>query len=162
MRNLMESPHNVLIASHDAYDGDFTCDSINMKDYHAAKFLIKLDTMAVQVCRIVLWSGATVAALDSALTFSYRIGTTVFMTPTSDVYSDWSSAAYYDVDEALYSDFAIEVYIDASAMDVENQEEWLTMRLLDIVTAGTGFGTVWALLYPRYNNVPGETAVPAA
>ena len=142
-----------ILASEDTGAG-VSMDSINMKDFHHATFLITFATLVGDAV-LTVNSGATAGALTSALTFNYAlggadIGTAVAgSTSSADVLAADTAAATLTLTAATYSDRLLVIEVDASAMDVANGEEWLTVALS---SAGTsGFVHCVAVLEPRYS-----------
>lgn len=137
-------------------------DSINMEGFHSATFLISFGTIGVANTVLTVNSGATNGAATSALTFNYAYGsaTALFGGPgaNADVLAAWTSVATLTILQATYSNFLLVVEIEAAAMDLANNEEWLTLRFTD---AGgcTGLATVIAVLTPRYKSNVHVTAL---
>lgn len=147
-----------VLASEDTGAG-VSMDSINMKGFHHATFLI---TMATIVGDAVLTvnSGATDGALTSALTFHYAfgsadIGTYTSATVAADIIGADATSAALTITGTAYDDRMLIVEVDASDMDVANAEEWLTVA---ISSAGTSaFMHCVAVLEPRYTgNISGS------
>lgn len=123
-------------------------DSINMKGFHKATIAI---TFGVVVGNAVLTvnSGATDGANTSALTFRYAYGGAAIGSALADVLTAWTSAATLTIAAATYSTKMLVLEIDASAMDIANGEEWLTVA---IDGAGTSaYVHAVAILQPRYS-----------
>lgn len=149
-------------------DGDMSStisgDSINMKNYHSATFVFTFGTLGTASSVLTINSGASAAAATSALTFNYAwggaaIGTAVAgSTASCDVLSAWTSAATLTITHDAYDNYMLVVEINASAMDVANEEEWITPVLTD---PGTATGTVdcIAILKPRYASNRSATAL---
>lgn len=149
-------------------DGDMsstiTCDSINMKNYHSATFVFTFGTLGTASSVLTINSGATNAATTSALTFSYAfggaaIGTAVAgSTASCDVLAAWTSGASATIAYDTYDNYMLICEISASAMDLANEEEWLTAVLTD---PGSATGTVdgFVILKPRYTSDRSATAL---
>ena len=139
-------------------DGDLnagatlSCDSINMKNHHRARFLINYQTIGGAANYVKLYSGATDGALTSALTFRYAFGGAAQGSASADVFSTWSTSANLSVAHGTYDNYGLIVEIEAAAMDVANAEEWLTLVFADTDTGATGNVSVWAVLEPRYSS----------
>jgi len=140
----------VPVANNADYNADYTCDSINMKNYHRATFLVQIHTMGGAALYIRVYSGAANAGLDSQLTFRYAIGGAAITVASCDVLAAQSTSSALALTHATYSNYLVIIEVDAADMDVANQEEWLTMQLLDTATGATGNATVTAILEPRY------------
>ncbi len=80
------------------------------------------------------------------------------ITANFDVLAARKSAATLDLTNGTYDNYMLIVEVDASAMDVANSEEWLTMRFTDPGGA-TGNVTVIAILEPRYTGNLSATAL---
>jgi hypothetical protein len=136
-------------------DGDLnagaslSCDSINMKDYHNARFLVNYQTIGGAANYILLYSGATDGALTTALTFRYAFGGAAQGSASADVFATWSTSANLSVAHATYDNYGLIIDINAAAMT--SGHKWLTLTFADTDTGATGNVTVWALLQSRYN-----------
>lgn len=139
----------------DASGSPFYTDSINMKNYHAALFIVNCGDLGVADITIAAYSGAADATYTSALTFDYAWGGAAASvdgaggTADCDVFATWASGTSVVLTNGTYDDYTLLIYIDASAMDVANQEEWLALRFTDGGGA-TGLVTCHAILWPRY------------
>jgi hypothetical protein len=137
-----------------ALDGD----SINMKNYHRATFIVNLHDIGTASPVLYLYSGATDGAKTSALTFHYAFGSAAQGTADCDVLGTDSTSAALTLTHGTYDNYMLIVEIDADAMDVANSEEWLTISFTDPGTA-TGHVTVTAILEPRYTGNCSATAL---
>lgn len=138
---------------------DVPCDSINMKNYHKATMVFMLGTLATASATMTVNSGATDGATTSALTFNYAFGSAAIGgAGNEDVLATWSSAASLVLTHTSYDDFMLVVEINASAMDIANGEEWLTVNFND---PGGATGTIdgIAILEPRYADGQSATAL---
>lgn len=135
------------------------CDSINMKNYHRATFLVNFQTLAGAANYVALYSGATDGAKTSALTFRYAFGSAAQATADCDVLAAWSTSAMLTVAHATYDNYLLVIDIMASEMDTANEEEWLTLSFLDTDTGATGNVSVIAVLEPRYPSGQSITAL---
>jgi len=149
---LPEEKKIVVVASDLDLSGSATnpCDSINMKNYHRATFVINFQTLGGANFDVCVYSGATNAALTSALTFHYAFGGAAFGTANSDVLAADATSAALRVAHATYDNYMLVVEVDASDMDLANNEEWLTLAFPDTLTGATGNVSVVAILEPRY------------
>lgn len=127
-------------------------DSINMKNYHSALFLIQLADIGTADPVLSVYSGATNAATTSALPFLYRFGGAAAGSANCDVYTDWTACASTGLalTHGTYDNYLLQVYVDAATMDIANAEEWLTLDFADPSTGATGQAIVIAALEPRY------------
>ncbi|MGR9116955.1 MAG: hypothetical protein ACU85E_14420 [Gammaproteobacteria bacterium] len=127
-----------------------SCDSINMKNYHRCRFIVNYQTIGGAANYVLLYSGATDGALTSALTFRYGWGGAAHLTANADVVSTWATSANLSVAHATYDNYMLVIDIEAAAMDLANNEEWLTLVFADTDTGATGNVSVVAVLAPRY------------
>ena len=135
------------------------CDSINMKGYHFATFIINYQTIGGADHDVIVYSGATDAALTSALTFNYAFGGAAQAAANCDVLAANATSAALRVANATYDNYMLVVEVDASDMDVANGEEWLTLSFPDTLTGATGNVSVIAILEPRYTGNRSVTAL---
>ena len=133
-------------------------DSINMRDYRRATFLIQLYDIGTASPVLYAYSGATDAACTSALTFRYAFGSAAQGSTDCDVLGAWSTSAALTLTHGTYDNYLLVVDIDASEMDMANDEEWLTLDFTDPGNA-TGQAIVIAILEPRYTGNCSETAL---
>ena len=125
-------------------------DSINMSKYHHCTFVVNFQTLATDATYIIVYSGATDAALTSALTFRYAYGGATIGSASCDVLSAASTSANLEIDQATYPNHMVIIEVDASVMDLDNNEEWLTFTFNDTDTGSSGNASVYAILTPRY------------
>ena len=137
-----------------ALDGD----SINMKNFHRATFIVNLHDIGTASPVLYLYSGATDGDKTSALTFHYAFGGAAQGTALCDVLAAVATSAALPLTHGTYDDFMLIVEINAEDMDVANSEEWLTISFSDPGTA-TGHVTATAILEPRYTGNLSGTAL---
>jgi len=137
-------------------------DSIDMSGYHRATFICTFGAVAGAGGTVDIYSGATNASLDSALTFSYAYGGAAIGTAvagsaaSSDVLAAWSSGTTAAIGDTAHDNYMLVCVVDASAMDIASGEKWLTIY----PNAGTsGVCHIVAILEPRYSNASSETAL---
>lgn len=143
------------------------CDSINMKGFHKATFIIGLQTLGGANIYVALYSGATEGALTTAVPFRYALGGAVTgtavagSTASCDVLAAWAStttaAPTFAVAHATYDNYTMIVEVDAAEMTLGHN--WLTMSFLDTLTGATGNVQVHAILEPRYTGNRSLTAL---
>lgn len=133
-------------------------DSINMKNFHKATILIQFHTLGTASATLKVYSGATDAALTSALTFSYAFGGAAQGTANCDKLAAWATSANLTITHGTYSDYMLVIEVDASDMDVTNGEGWLTVETTDPGSA-TGLYTAFAILEPRYTGNRSDSAL---
>lgn len=140
--------------------GAITCDSVDMRRYNHATFIIQMDaTIDGGSGTFELYGGVTDGALTTALTFSYRKSTAVLGSAGHDVYGAWGSATSYTI--ATDDDDKIVVCeIDASAMYSGSTYYDFLTGYFDGATT-TGRATVIVILSePRYSKNVMPTAIP--
>ena len=137
-----------------ALDGD----SINMKNFHRATFIVNLHDIGTASPVLYLYSGATDGDKTSALTFHYAFGGAAQGTALCDVLAADATSAALTLTHGTYDDFMLIVEINAEDMDVANSEEWLTISFSDPGTA-EGHVTATAILEPRYTGNLSGTAL---
>ena len=135
------------------------CDSINMKNYHHATFLINFQTLGGADLNCIVYSGATDAALTSALTFSYAFMGAAATGTGADVLAATATSADLTIAHATYDNYMLVVEVDASDMDIANGEEWLTLSFPDSAAGSTGNLSAVAILEPRYTGNRSVTAL---
>ena len=135
-------------------------DSINMKNFHRATFLIQLADIGTASPVLIAYSGATDAACTSPLKFRYAFGSAAQGSANCDVLTDWTECATtgLTLTHGTYDNYLLIVEIEAAQMDVANGEEWLTLDFTDPGGA-TGQAIVIAVLEPRYTGNQSATAL---
>ena len=137
-------------------------DSINMKNYHRATFLIQLADIGTASPVLQVYSGATDAATTSSLDFRYAFGSAAAGSEDCDVLADWTDVDAGDgltLTHGTYDNYILVVDVSASAMDMANDEEWLTLDFADADGGTTGQAIVIAVLEPRYAGNQSVTAL---
>lgn len=124
-------------------------DSINMARYHHCTFVMTFGTMSGDAVMTVN-SGASDGAKTSALTFNYALGGAAIGAADCDVLAADTAAATLTLVAATYTDKMLIVEVRAAAMDLANNEGWLTLSLSNAGTSGTV--DVVAILEPRYSS----------
>ena len=124
-------------------------DSINMKNYHAATFIIGYQTLAAGDSTITLYSGAADGTLTTAVTFNYAWMSAAAAGTDADVLAAWTSGTSVTATHGTYDNYTLIVEVNAAAMDVANSHEWLTIVCTD-TAAATGNVQIHAILEPRY------------
>jgi hypothetical protein len=158
---LAEEKKIVPVASDMDVSGSATnpCDSINMKGYHRATFIVNLQTLGGADLHCKVYSGATDAALTSALTFHYAFAGAATGSAGCDVLAADSTSADLTIAHATYDNYMLVIEVDASDMDIANSEEWLTLSFPDDATGATGNLSAVAILEPRYTGNLSATAL---
>jgi hypothetical protein len=136
-------------------------DSINMKNFHRATFLIQLADIGTASPVLKVYSGATDGACTSVVDFRYAFGSAAQGTANCDVLTDWTSVAGatgLTLTHGTYDNYLLVVEVDVSKMDVANGEAWLTLDFTDPGGA-TGQAIVIAVLEPRYTGNQSATAL---
>ena len=138
------------------YGSGATFDSINMKGYHRATFIIGFGAIDGDAI-LYLYSGAADGEKTSALTFHYAFGGAARAAEDCDVLAADATSAALTLTGDSYDNYMLIVEIDADKMDTENAEEWLTGY---IDTSGTtGIAFAFAILEPRYTGNQSITAL---
>lgn len=156
-----EFPHAAVVLS----DGDLNagatldCDSINMEGVHKVRFIVNYQTIGVAANYVLLYSGATDGAKTSALTFRYGFGGAASGSANADVVATWSTSANLAVAHATYDNYMLIIDIEASEMDLANNENWLTLQFADTDTGATGNVSVTALVFRRYCDNQGSSVL---
>ena len=123
--------------------------SINMARYHHCTFVMTCGTLSGDGV-LTINSGATDGAKTSALTFNYAVGGAAIGSADCDVLAADTAVATLTMVAATYTDKMILFEVDASAMDLANDENWLTLSLSNAGTSGAM--DVVAILEPRYSS----------
>jgi hypothetical protein len=138
------------------HDTVMTSDSINMKGFHHCTYIITFDDIGTASPVLYVYSGATAAALTSALTFYYAFGGAITgtavagSTASADVQAAWATSAALTITHGTYDTYQLIVEVPAASMDLANNENWLHLNFCDPTTGCTGQVTATALLEPRY------------
>jgi len=121
---------------------------INMKNYHRAMFIIGIQTMGGADFVLYAYSGAAQGTLTSPLTFHYAFGGAAQGTANADVLAADATSAALTVGYLTKSNFMLIVELEAVVMDMDNAENWLSLRC--VCGSATGNIQVHAILEPRY------------
>ena len=132
-------------------------DSINMSNYHRCTFLVMMHALSGAANYILIYSGATAAALTTAETFSYAFGGAATETASADVLAATATSANLSVAHATYDNYMLVCEIDAS--DMTDGQEWLTFSCADTDGSAAGGMSVFAILEPRYTENLSESAL---
>jgi hypothetical protein len=133
-------------------------DSINMRNFTRAMFIIQWHAIGVADSALTVHSGATDAAMTSALTFRYAFSPVAVGTALCDYLDATTEAATVTIANATHDNFMLVVEVNAADMDTANDEEWLTLRITD-GGGQTGNVTIVAVLEPRYTGNRSATAL---
>ena len=167
---LAEEKKVVLVASALNYDTAATAvtKGINMKGYHRCTFLVDIASLGAADVTYKAFSGASDLALTSALAFKYAYGGSSCIwvvgaaTPVAgaDVLAaetTVTAATGLVVTQVTYPNYMLLIEVDASTMDVANDENWLSLEIT--CGAGTGLATIFAVLDSRYTKNLSATAL---
>jgi hypothetical protein len=146
----------VPVMASDDINAGVDADSINMKNFHRATFIMTFGTLSGNAV-LTVNSGATDGEKTSALTFNYALGSAAIGAASCDVLAAGTAAATLTLTAATYTDKMLIVEVEAAAMDLANEEEWLTLSLSDAAASGTC--DVVAILEPRYTGNCSGTAL---
>ena len=133
-------------------------DCINMKNYNRCTFLIMCNALAGATSTLTVTSAAADATYTSALTYRYAWGGAATASASSDVLTAWTSAASTALTYTTYSGYMLVVEVNASAMDMANDENWLSFTVTT-TTSVTGRISAFAVLEPRYGDDSSATAL---
>ena len=133
-------------------------DSINMKNFHRATFIISFGTLATASATMEVYSGASAGTCTSALYFKYAFGGAAQGSASCDVLAAETLANTLTITHTTYDNYMLIVEVEADRMDRENAEPWLTVRFTDPGGA-TGLVNAFAILEPRYSNNLSATAI---
>ena len=148
-----------LLASADITAG-VDSDSINMARFHYASFDIVFGPSYTEVggtggAVVKLYSGVTVGAKTTALTFNYRYTGGAIKAASADVQSAFATSAALTCDAATYTSRMLTIEVDAAAM--ASGHSWLTLEIGN--QAGAGEMVIIAHLTPRYQSAAGVTCL---
>lgn len=138
---------------------------INMKGAHRCTFLIDIGTMGGANSTLKAYSGATDAALTSAIAFKYAYGGSSSIWGTIAAGADVLAAETQVVAatglvivQATYPNYLLVVEVEAGMMDINNEENWLMLEFTDAGGA-TGLVSIFAILDARYTGNMSLTAL---
>ena len=140
------------------YGAGVTLDSINMKNHHRACIVMTFGAVTGNA-GLLVYSGATVAAMTSTMIFDYAIGSAAIAAASADVLGSTTTAVAASgmtLTAASVGSAMVVLEIDASKMDLANNEEWLTL-IID-GAASSGICHAVAILDPRYKANQSVTA----
>lgn len=148
-----------LLASADITAG-VDSDSINMKDYHSASFDIIFGPSYTEAggtggAVVKLYSGVSVGAKTTAMTFNYRYTGGVIKAASADVLSDFATSAALTCAAATFTSRMLTIEVEASEMT--SGHSWLTLEIGS--QAGAGEMVIVAHLTPRFASAAGETCL---
>lgn len=139
-----------LLASAD-YSAGVDMDSFKME---AAKATVILTFGAVTGNAVLkVYSGATAAAKTSSLAFKYAYGGGAIGASSADVLSAWGDATASSgltLTAATYGSKMAVLEFNSAAMDVNNNEEWITVNISSAASSGI-MHAVAVLDKPRYS-----------
>ena len=144
-------------------DGDLNAganldtDSINMKNFIRATFIIGIQVLDTADVTLYAYSGASDGTCTSALTFHYAFGGAAQASANCDVLAADATSAALVIANATYDNYMLIVEVEAVDMDVATGEPWLTLRF--VCGAATGNVQIHAILTPRYTGNLSPTAL---
>ena len=138
------------------YNAGVDGDSINMKGFHRATFYLLFGAITGDAV-LTVNSGASDGAKTSALTFRYALGSAACGSATSDVLGSTSTSAALTLTAATYANKMLIVEVEATEMDLANDENWLTIAISSAASAGVCHCN--AVLVPRYTDNISATAL---
>ncbi|MCK9364018.1 MAG: hypothetical protein M0P74_10545 [Syntrophales bacterium] len=148
-----------LLASADITAG-VDSDSINMSDYINASFDVVFGPGYTEVggtggAVVKLYSGVTVGAKTTALTFNYRYTGGAIGAASADILSDFATSAALTCAAATYTSRMLTIEIDAAEM--ASGHSWLTLEIGN--QAGAGEMVIVAHLTPKYQSAAEVTCL---
>jgi hypothetical protein len=133
-------------------------DSINMKNFHRATFIVGLQTLGGADPTVGVYSGASDGTCTTFVPFDYAYGSAAAGSASCDVLAAWTNAtAVVTIANASKDNFMLIIEVDAAAMGAGHN--WLTIQFADPSTGATGNVQVHAVLQPRYSNNCSPTAL---
>ena len=145
-----------LLASADITAG-VDSDSINMSDYNDASFDIVFGPSYAGAAGAIikLFSGATVGAKTTALTFNYRYTGGAIKAASADILSTEATSAALQIATATMASRLLTIEVDAAEMAAGHS--WLTLEIG--AEADAGEMTITAHLTPKYQSAAGVTCL---
>lgn len=145
-----------LLASADINAG-VDSDSINMSDYIDASFDVVFGPSYAGAAGAIikLYSGVTIGAKTTALTFNYRYGGGAIKAASADVLSTAATSAALQIATATMASRLLTIEVDAAAMAAGHS--WLTLEVG--AESDAGEITIMAHLTPRYASAAGVTCL---
>ena len=145
-----------LLASADINAG-VDSDSINMSNYIDASFDIVFGPSYAGAAGAIikLFSGATVGAKTTALTFNYRYTGGAIKAASGDILGTQATSAALQIATATMASRLLTVEIDAA--DMAAGHSWLTLEIG--AEADAGEMTIMAHLTPKYASAAGVTCL---
>jgi len=140
------------------YGAGVSMDSINMKNYHRATFILTFGAITGNA-GLKVYSGATAAAATSTCAFDYAIGGAAIASASADVLAanaTATAASGITLTAGTYASKMLVIDVEAANMDVANGEEWLTLVIDG--SASSGICHAVAVLDPRYSSDRSVTA----
>lgn len=132
------------------FTGGVDGDSINMGKGTRCTFVITFGTITGNGGVLKVYSGATNASKDSALTFKYAYGSAAMGSASADVLGTTVEAATLTLTATTFTNMLLVIEVDAAQMDTANNEEWLTLEIAAGATNGIAHGI--AIVEPRYSD----------
>lgn len=130
-------------------------DSINMGKAHRCTFVLMFGALVGDAV-LTVYSGATDGAKTSALTFAYALGSAAVGAASADVLGTPSTSAALTLTAATYQNKMLVIEVEASEMDLANNEEWLTISISN--AADSGICEAVAIVEVRYQDGTTVTA----
>ena len=124
--------------------------SLNMAKAHRAVFVILFGALGADSATLKFFSGAGDGTKTSALNYKYAIGSANVGSALCDVLGAELEVATLTLTNTLHGSKMLVVEIDTNQMDMNNNENWLTMELSSGATSGTC--QVIAVIEPRYSD----------
>ncbi len=111
-------------------------DSINCGKVQGRVLFILMFGTLVGDAVLTVYSGATNGAKTSALYFKYALGSAAVGSASSDILGTEAEVATLTLTAATYTDKMLLVEVDVHKMDMQNDEEWMTISLSNAADSG--------------------------
>jgi hypothetical protein len=154
----IDSVHVVPILGPVSITGATNTDVVGLKKYHAAKFLVPVGTLAVNLTVTVLKGTTTVPGASTAIVFRYRLSAAV----GTDLMGAWAAATVSGVALTATTDNGkmLEILVESSELTpVTGTEYPFVMLTLTPASASACLVAAIAVLEPRYDQAVPPSAV---
>ena len=141
------------------YGAGVTLDSINMRDYHRACIIMTFGAITSSA-GLLVYSGTADAGMTSTLPFDYALGGGAIAAASADrlvATTTAVAASGLTLAAGSMASHMLVIEVDAAAMDMANNEEWLTLIIDGSATSGICHAI--AILDGRYGGNRSLTAL---
>lgn len=136
------------------YQAGGTGESINMGKLHRVMYILQFATLTGDGV-LTLKSGASDGVQTTSETFRYRVSTGVQAAASADIFGSWTSASTLTLTAADYTNKALILEIEASALT--QGQPWLTLAFSAAADALNA--SVIAIGEPRYQSITAPTVL---